>query len=239
LLATAARADVVVVAAAKSAPNTTYQLVAKPGTGIKSVADLRGKKVAFTEGTALQGYLLQALDTVGLTQHDVTPVKVPGASLAATLQSGNADAAVLVSYILTNYLSQNPGATLVAAPVSSYLVLLATRSILHDPSKRKAVLDFVGRLVKAGHWVQANADTFVHDYYVTFQHQDPVTAKKSFERAGVTIYGPPTDDAVAHQRTQADLLVGVGGLPHGFNAADQFDPATTQQVTRAIQAAGS
>jgi sulfonate transport system substrate-binding protein len=234
LLATAARADVVVVGAIRYQPNTIFQLAAKPGSNIKTLSDLRGRKVAFTEGTALQGYLLQALDSVGLTQHDITPVNVPGASLATTLQSGGADAAVLSSYLLTSYLASNSNASTVPAPVSSYTVLLATRKALSDTGKRQAVYDFVGRLAKAGRWVQANGDTFVQDYYVNYQHQALATAKQTYQRAGAPLYAAPTPDLVQHQQTQASLLVGVGVLPHGFNAGSQFDSTATQASEKVV-----
>jgi hypothetical protein len=40
---------------------------------------------------------------------------------------------------------------------------------------------------------------------------------------------------IQHQQIQARLLVGAGALPHGFNAADQFDPAATQAADKATQ----
>jgi sulfonate transport system substrate-binding protein len=237
LLATAAHADVVVVGAIRYQPNSIFELAVKPGSNIKTLTDLRGKKVAFTQGTALQGYLLQALDSVGLTQHDITPVNVPGASLSTTVQSGDADAAVLSSYVLTSYLASNSGASALPAPVSSYTLLLATRKALSDTGKREAIYDFVSRLAKAGRWVQANENTFVQDYYVNYQHQTPAAAKQSYQRSGPPLYTAPTADLIQHQRTQAGLLVRVGELPQGFNAADQFDPAATQAADRAIQGA--
>jgi sulfonate transport system substrate-binding protein len=235
LLATAARADVVVVGAIRYQPNTIFQIAVKPGSSVKTLSDLRGRKVAFTEGTALHGYLLQALDSVGLTQHDITPVNVPGASLVTTVQSGDADAAVLSSYVLTSYLASNGNASTLPAPFSSYTVLLATRKALSDPGKRQAVYDFVARLAKAGRWVQANGDTFVQDYYVSYQHQTPAAAKQTFQRVGAPLYAAPNAEVIQHQQTQARLLVGAGALPHGFNAADQFDPAATQAADKATQ----
>jgi sulfonate transport system substrate-binding protein len=235
LLATAARADVVVVGAIRYQPNSIFELAVKPGSNIKSLTDLRGRKVAFTEGTALHGYLLQALDSVGLTQHDITPVNVPAASLATTLQSGDADAAVLSSFLLTSYLTANGSASALLAQVSSYTVLLATRKALSDPGKRQAIYDFVGRLATAGRWVQANGNTFVQDYYVNTQHQTPAAAKLTYQRAGAPLYAAPTADLIQHQQAQASLLVGVGVLPHGFNAAAQFDSAATQASDKATQ----
>lgn len=49
-------------------------LVAPAGSGIESVADLKGKSVAATKGTDPYFFLLQALEEAGLKPADVTPL---------------------------------------------------------------------------------------------------------------------------------------------------------------------
>ncbi len=46
-------------------------LVTRPDTGIKTIADLRGRKIAVTRGTDPHIFLLRALASVGLTERDV------------------------------------------------------------------------------------------------------------------------------------------------------------------------
>ena len=49
-------------------------LVTRRGSGIKRIADLKGKRVAVTRGTDPHIFLLRALDSVGLSERDITPV---------------------------------------------------------------------------------------------------------------------------------------------------------------------
>ncbi|WP_412542516.1 ABC transporter substrate-binding protein [Longispora sp. K20-0274] len=65
-----------------------YTLVARPGSGVRTVADLRGKKVAYSKNTANHGFLLRVLDQRGLTQKDVSPVDVPLQNVGNVLESG-------------------------------------------------------------------------------------------------------------------------------------------------------
>jgi NitT/TauT family transport system substrate-binding protein len=62
---------------------------------IRQVSDLRGKRVAYAEGTPSQFLLLYALTNAGLSMSDITPVTTASAAEAATLfRSGSVEAAV-------------------------------------------------------------------------------------------------------------------------------------------------
>jgi sulfonate transport system substrate-binding protein len=49
-------------------------LVTGKGSGINQIADLKGKRVAVTRGTDPHIFLVRALQSVGLTERDITPV---------------------------------------------------------------------------------------------------------------------------------------------------------------------
>ena len=62
---------------------------------IKTVQDLKGKKVAVAEGTASHTLLLNTLETSGLTQNDIRLVKVDnGGAAADAFKAGQVDACV-------------------------------------------------------------------------------------------------------------------------------------------------
>lgn len=62
---------------------------------IKTVSDLKGKKIAVAEGTASHTLLLNTLETSGLTQNDVRLVKVDnGGAAADAFKAGQVDACV-------------------------------------------------------------------------------------------------------------------------------------------------
>jgi sulfonate transport system substrate-binding protein len=67
-------------------------LVVKKGSPIKSVKDLKGKKIAATKGTDPYIFLLRALDKFGLTTKDVEIVLLQHADGRAALEKGDVDA---------------------------------------------------------------------------------------------------------------------------------------------------
>lgn len=78
-----------------SIENATAQLWVKKDSGIKSVADLKGKTVVTTQGTTADIFLYNALKKAGMTEDDV---KVLNAQMPSAVQSfvgGSADAIAL------------------------------------------------------------------------------------------------------------------------------------------------
>lgn len=71
------------------------------GNGIESVEDLRGKSVAYEQGTTSDLLLNYALDSVGLTLADITPVPLPASNAGAALIAGQVDAAVTYEPYIT------------------------------------------------------------------------------------------------------------------------------------------
>jgi len=67
-------------------------LVTRPNSGIKTVADLKGKRVAVTRGTDPYIFLLRALAGVNLSEKDIRPVLVQHADGRTALERGDVDA---------------------------------------------------------------------------------------------------------------------------------------------------
>jgi sulfonate transport system substrate-binding protein len=67
-------------------------LVTRPDTGIKTVAELRGKRIAVTRGTDPHIFLVRALQSAGLTQKDVTLVLLQHQDGRVALDKGDVDA---------------------------------------------------------------------------------------------------------------------------------------------------
>ena len=73
---------------------TNVRLVANPASGIRAVADLKGKKVAVSVGSTSHNHLLRALSQAGLKQEDVTMVNLTPANMPAAYAAGHIDAAL-------------------------------------------------------------------------------------------------------------------------------------------------
>jgi len=68
------------------------RIIASADSGIKTVADLKGKKVGTAVGTGSQLYLLQELEAAGLTVDDIELVNLGNGAWAAAFEAGEIDA---------------------------------------------------------------------------------------------------------------------------------------------------
>lgn len=91
IFAQAAGADLLYVGSEPPKPQSEVILVAK-NSPIKSIADLKGHKVAFQKGSSSHNLLLRALTKAGLTFNDIRPAYLTPADARAAFQQGDVDA---------------------------------------------------------------------------------------------------------------------------------------------------
>lgn len=94
LVARAGGIDIKVIAKAAFNPATNAVLV-KPDSAIRTVADLKGKKIAAQIGSSVHYFLYQLLTPLGLSIQDVKLVNLAGPDQGPALESGAVDAIVL------------------------------------------------------------------------------------------------------------------------------------------------
>ncbi|HEV2543970.1 MAG TPA: aliphatic sulfonate ABC transporter substrate-binding protein [Methylobacterium sp.] len=91
IFAQAAGANLVYAAAQPKGGSGSAILLPK-GSPIASLADLKGKRVAFAKGSSAHNLIVAALETAGLTYRDITPVLLAPADGAAAFAGGTIDA---------------------------------------------------------------------------------------------------------------------------------------------------
>jgi sulfonate transport system substrate-binding protein len=223
VFAQGAGSPVKAVWAAKPIDPTTSSLgiLVKNSSSIKTLADLKGKKVAYSPGTVLEYLLADALASVNLTTADITPVTVQaGVDLLAT---GGADAIVTgTSQLSTDLLSgQDRQVASGAAFTPGFYYLVASESALKNPATTAAINDFDHRLAAAEKWYNANVDTAAG----LVEKENLVTApvaKDLITRAPVA-YGPIDAGIIAAQQKESDFFTSSGALKSKLNANDAFD----------------
>lgn len=94
IFAQAADAPLAYVAATVPRPQSEAVLVPK-GSAIRSVADLKGRKVAFNKGSNVHYFLVKLLQKHGLQYADVNAVFLPPADARAAFEKGSIDAWVI------------------------------------------------------------------------------------------------------------------------------------------------
>jgi sulfonate transport system substrate-binding protein len=148
----AANPDLVVFAK-QATQQVNEGIVATGASGIATLADLEGKKIAINKAGTGEYLLLKALDEAGLTISDVTPVYLPPADAATAFQSGQVDAWATWGNFFASAATSD-GATVVAtgADVDSHndTVYVVNRAFLEEhPEAVEAVFDALSSATEA------------------------------------------------------------------------------------------
>ncbi|AMQ21380.1 sulfonate ABC transporter substrate-binding protein [Geobacillus sp. CAMR5420] len=81
---------------ATTPPNPAAEAILVPkNSPIRTIADLKGKKVALNKGSNVHYLLVQALEKAGLKLSDIQPVYLPPADARAAFEQGSVDAWVI------------------------------------------------------------------------------------------------------------------------------------------------
>jgi NitT/TauT family transport system substrate-binding protein len=130
-----------------------YRVVARRSAGVRSLSDLRGKRIATAPSTSSAFYLYKTLATVGLKPADVTIVPLsPLSKMPAALDAREIDALTIWEPEIQR------AADLVGADAIEFqdrrvyrelFNLHATAASLADPKKRAAIVGFVRALIEA------------------------------------------------------------------------------------------
>ena len=112
---------------------------------IKDIAALKGRKIAYTQGTASDFMLSQTLEAAGIRRNEVSLVTLddPGTAIAA-LQSGGVDAAVSWEPLMTEAAEHdNVRILFTSADVPEMIlgVFIAKLSLLDDPVRLSSFID--------------------------------------------------------------------------------------------------
>lgn len=155
VFAQAAGANFVYVAYEIPTPEAEALLVPK-NSPIKTVAELKGKKIAFNKGSDVHWLVVALLKKAGLSYSDITPVYLAPADARAAFERGAIDAwaiwdpfqAAAEKQIGARRLASGTGA------VSHHQFFLAARPYAeNNPAVLKAVIDELG---KEGQWIRNN-----------------------------------------------------------------------------------
>lgn len=91
IFAQVAGADLVYIGAEPPKPRAETILV-RNESPLRSVADLKGRKVAFQKGSSAHNVVLRALNKAGLTFKDIQPIYLTPADARAAFENGSVDA---------------------------------------------------------------------------------------------------------------------------------------------------
>ncbi|WP_082931598.1 PhnD/SsuA/transferrin family substrate-binding protein [Mycolicibacterium setense] len=208
-----------------------YYLVARPDSGVRTIEDLRGKRVAYPPGSGRHMVTAGLLKRHGLDlRTDVQPVELAGAEVVPTFAAGAVDAAIVLGnqyYQLGEppILGDGKGIN------TGIQTLIVRRDVLDDPAKVAAIGDYVGRAVAANNWKDTHADQWIDQYYVKVQGITFDQGKKLYEEDGIASYYPIDADSTALFQTVADGLHETGTIKGRVDVKPYVDGRYNDIVT--------
>jgi sulfonate transport system substrate-binding protein len=193
-------------------------IIAKPGSGITSLADLKGKKVGVGKGTSAHNLLVAALEKNGLEFKDIEAVDLSPADAAAAFASDKIDAWSIWDPFLAIAETRYKPVTLARSnevlDVNTYF--LANRNFAAENAQTISLT--LGALGKAAEWSAANRDKVAAALHeVTGVPLDAQTLAANRSEFGIF----KIDDAIiAGQQKTADRFFHLGLIPKQINIRD-------------------
>ncbi|KIZ45503.1 MULTISPECIES: NrtA/SsuA/CpmA family ABC transporter substrate-binding protein [Rhodopseudomonas] len=162
-----------------AACNRGMAVVAGKDSGINSIKDLKGKKVAIWPGSTQEVVILDRLSAEGMTIKDITPVRVSFSDMAPALERGDIDAYVGAEPAAGISLAKGVGKIVeypYSTPTGSLNMVLTTRRglIEKDPELIRTLLK-IHR--KASEFAMSNREAFVEMAMQKLGQQKPSIEK--------------------------------------------------------------
>jgi sulfonate transport system substrate-binding protein len=218
VFAQAAGIDVVYVGA-EPPPVASEAIIVKPDSPIRSVAQLKGKRIAFAKGSGSHLLLVAALNKAGLTMRDVQPIFLGPSEARAAFDGGSVDAwAVWDPYLAA---AQKAYGARVVADYTGLLqangFYLASRAFVKRSPQ--AVGTLLEQIALAGKW----ANTHQKEMVAAMASQvgvppDVIATWLGRQTAGVV---PMNAAIVANQQKVADLFYKEKLIPRPVAIAAQ------------------
>ena len=217
IFAQTAGAPLVYLAYDPPAPQGEAILVPKDSK-LKSVADLKGKKVALNKGSNVHYLLVRALEKAGLKYTDIEPVFLAPSDALAAFSRGAVDAWVIWDPYEAAA-EASTGARILADGtdlVSNYQFYFSSKKFLEHNAK--AVDVTLDALTEVDEWTRNNIKD-VAELLSTSIGLPPSVLAVSLKRESYGIK-PISDDVIASQQKIADTFLALGLLPKSIKVSD-------------------
>jgi len=200
----------IVYAAGQPITNGQGILVPKDSP-IRSIADLKGKRIGFTKGSSAHNVVVQTLEKAGLTYADITPVYLTPPDAGPAFANGSIEAwAIWDPYFAIGETKQNGRILVNAREVTkTNSFYIANRDFAKNNS---AILQQIVEVTTVtGQWAEQHRDDVARSLAaITGVPLDIQTV--AADRANFVI-GAVTDDIVATQQGVADRFHKLGLIP--------------------------
>ncbi|MFH8902134.1 ABC transporter substrate-binding protein [Streptomyces coeruleorubidus] len=206
-------------------------IVVRDDSSVKSVKDLKGKKVVVSsaKGSIAEYLLAHALQHAGLSYDDVKVQYLLPTDAQAAFTSGKIEAWATFG-VYKSVAEQQGGRLLVNGAdgrVSGYGFIGASEKALADQGKKAAVSDYLRRLDKALAWSREHPDDYAKAIQQT-SGASPEIAKALVSQANSELE-PVSPQVVQAVQKVGDTMHGIGVLDPNPTVADHVDTSLVKE----------
>ena len=223
IFAQAAGANFVYIGNDPAAPEAEAIVVPKDSS-LKTVADLKGKRVALNKGSNVHYLLVRALEKAGLKYADIQPVFLPPADARAAFEKGAVDAWVIWDPFLSAAEKQLGVRQLAdgrGGVANNYQYYLSERLFAErHPAVIKAWFE---DSVEQGRWIKSNVKQAAA-LIGPIQGLDADIVESSLRRYQFGV-APVTTAIAAEQQKIADVFFELKLIPRTVRIVDALKPA--------------
>jgi sulfonate transport system substrate-binding protein len=204
-------ADANIVYAAGQPITNGQGILVQSDSPIRTIADLKGKRVGFTKGSSAHNIVVQTLEKAGLSYADITPVYLTPPDAGPAFANGSIDTwAIWDPYFAIGETKQN-GRILVNASeitkTNSFYIANRDFAKNHGPVLQQ-IIDVTSSTAK---WAEAHRDEVAKSLSavtgIALDIQTIAANRSSFA------VGPVTDDIIGTQQGVADRFFKLGLIP--------------------------
>lgn len=224
----------------------TFQLALAPRARIATLADLRGKRIAYSPGQAQGELVLKILKAQGLGPKDVTLVEAPSTAADAyinALVGGLVDAAPIGAGAPTKrYLdayARDGARVLPHGQRDDFQTLYVREEVLRDPAKAAALRQYVQLWARAIAWQNDHREAWTRIYYQDDQGLSPALAHHAAEAEGHRIVPPNWDEALKLEQASIAVMAAETRrkpFPAAILFDRRFEPVVAQAYAQAQSA---
>lgn len=217
IFAQAGGVDFVYIGSEPSAPQGEAIVVAQ-NSPVRSVAQLRGKKVALNKGSNVHFLLVKALQKAGLAYTDIQPVYLTPADARAAFVQGSVDAWVIWDPYLAAIEHQGNARVLATGDGlvrNTQYYVAASKFASAQPQVLRTLLEEVNAIDL---WAHGNIPE-VATLLSPLVGLDTATLEVALKRTGYGVQ-PITDATLAYQQQIADTFSALKLIPGKLSVAD-------------------
>jgi sulfonate transport system substrate-binding protein len=186
-------------------------ILVQGNSAIRTIADLKGKRVGFTKGSSAHNVIVQTLEKTGLTYADITPVYLTPPDAGPAFANGSIDAwSIWDPYFTIGEIKQNGRILVNASDIGkTNSFYIANRDFAKSHGQvLQQIIDVTASTAK---WAEAHRDEVAKSLStITGIPVDIQTV--AADRSSFAV-GPITDDIVATQQSVADRFFKLGLIP--------------------------